>query len=253
MGSQSKDKYSVVFFGKNEKSNVAHDSIWSYKENRDKFNTESNLKKAAYKEAVDLIEDELLGLDESEDDFDMDKNQDKENKSVDISQDLEDKSDENMFESNDEKSESDLEVKTTRKEMKNKLVQFKVKEDEFVDPLPKVDQAQPSGIEQNQFKTLNVQRKMIRAINDLRKHLSHDGPADLDASLELMKQFKQEILPGITQFMLIKYSVVVETFEDLERYIGPINIDDYEKVKEKSQQIRTLASEILAHIKVSRV
>lgn len=187
------------------------DNLWRYEEQQIKFNTAGKMK-GKYKEAVSLIEQDSATVDDPKEDNQM---------KVDNAKAVEQKP--------ANKNKRRYQVKEASKSVKPKN---KVE-------LPNMTRAT--------YDSLQTQLKMIRVAEAIRKTLPEKKPHDLNATLKLMKQYKKEILNDITEFMLLKYPIVVETFGTLERSYKSNNMKD---IDETTQQIGHLAIEIFAHMKV---
>lgn len=187
------------------------DNLWRYEEQQIKFNTAGKMK-GKYKEAVSLIEQDSATVDDPKEDNQM---------KVDNAKAVEQKP--------ANKNKRRYQVKEASKSVKPKN---KVE-------LPNMTRAT--------YDSLQTQLKMIRVAEAIRKTLPEKKPHDLNATLKLMKQYKKEILNDITEFMLLKYPIVVETFGTLERSYKSNNMKG---IDETTQQIGYLAIEIFAHMKV---
>lgn len=187
------------------------DNLWRYEEQQIKFNTAGKMK-GKYKEAVSLIEQDSATVDDPKEDNQM---------KVDNAKAVEQKP--------ANKNKRRYQVKEASKSVKPKS---KVE-------LPNMTRAT--------YDSLQTQLKMIRVAEAIRKTLPEKKPHDLNATLKLMKQYKKEILNDITEFMLLKYPIVVETFGTLERSYKSNNMKG---IDETTQQIGYLAIEIFAHMKV---
>lgn len=56
-------KYNVYFYGTGETANIKIEDLFTYKENKEKFATDRNMKRAKFNEAIDQIESALRGED----------------------------------------------------------------------------------------------------------------------------------------------------------------------------------------------
>lgn len=56
-------KYNVYFYGTGETANIKVEDLFTYKENKEKFATDKNMKRAKFNEAIDQIESALRGED----------------------------------------------------------------------------------------------------------------------------------------------------------------------------------------------
>lgn len=104
---------------------------------------------------------------------------------------------------------------------------------------------------------LSRQYDMISATHEIRNVLGLKT-VDVERAVELLEEFKELILPQITEVTLLKYPNTVDTIKRLRKYIGNVNKWGWdeiqvEKFNEKAAKIRSLAQEIFESFKVSSV
>jgi Lens epithelium-derived growth factor (LEDGF) len=104
---------------------------------------------------------------------------------------------------------------------------------------------------------LEIQYEMIQIMQDIKMALGLEQ-ADVDRSIELLESFKKNILPQITDLMILKYPNTVDTVKRLRKYIGntdkwSLDESEVEQFTTKSQKIREVASEVYEKLKVGKI
>jgi len=120
----------------------------------------------------------------------------------------------------------------------------------LIDPTSAIDEFRASKLHILQDpikkKSLDNQYEMITGMQEIKLTLGLEQ-ADINRSIELLENFKDNVLPHITDLMLLKYPNVVETVKRLRKYIGNMNSwameeTQVEEFHEKAGKIRTTAS-----------
>ena len=284
----AKHRYAVYFYGTGETASVKSEDLDPYDEkNRGRYNTERQLKKNEYKEAVDQIQAALNGNDPapiSMEDNTLRSNTDHET-TADIT-DNDNSADESQLQiaediskstqqkrkitvvkvkqeaqqlvSEPEAKENDEKVSRSGRKIKEKKMnmdemnpddmftqprkRFKVEEGKqkspttLLDSTNAIDEFRASKmhilLDPAKKKLLENQYDMIHIMQEIKLALGLDQ-ADIDHSIELLKKFKTDVLPHITELMLLKYPTIVETVKRLRKYIG--NLDSWGSTMEETQ------------------
>ena len=304
-----KHRYKVYFYGTGETATVKSEDLDSYDEkNRGRFNTDRQLKKGDYKEAVDQIESALNGNDPAPLHTD-----DKSNTTMEEGDSIADGSaDESQlqiveaapkvapppkkpapivkqksevllpFTPEPESKENDEKVSRSGRKIKEKKMNLdEMDPDEMFIPIKKRFKNEDSrqkpavvvltesnnAIEEFRASKMHIlndplkrnfldnQYKLIHVVQDIKLALGLEN-ADVDQSIDLLETFKSDILPHVTNLMLLKYPSVVDTVRRLRKYIGNLSSWGLSETEVgeflgKAEQIRKLATAVYEKFKVS--
>lgn len=305
----SKHKYGVYFYGTGETASVKSEDLDPYDDkNRVRFNTDRQLKKNEYKEAVDQIQAALNGNDPapiSVEDKSLKNNNDHEVTADNIT-DNENSAEESQLQiaedipkstplppkrkpalvkvvklehfAEPETKENDEKVSRSGRKIKEKKMNMdEVDPDEvfsqhrkrlkvekqsslLTEPTNAIDEFRASKmhllVDPIKKKLLENQFEMIHTMQEIKLALGLEQ-ADIDRSIELLETFKENVLPHITDLMLLKYPNTVETVKRLRKYIG--NLNSWPNMEEseitdfhtKAEKIRATACSVYDAFKVS--
>lgn len=297
----------MYFYGTGETASVKSEDLDPYDEkNRIRFNTDRQLKKNEYKEAVDQIQAALNGNDPAPIDDKFSKNN-AELETIENITDDDDSGDESQlqiskpvlnstslpqkrkavalkekqeikhFSTEPEAKENDEKVSRSGRKIKEKKMNYdEMDPDEmFTQPKKrsKVEDGRKSATEStnaiDEFRASKIhilldpvkkrmlenQYEMVQKMQEIKLALGLEQ-ADINRSIELLETFKENILPHITDLMLLKYPNVVETVKRLRKYIGNMAFwtmeeKQIEEFNAKAGNIRTIASFLYDSFKVT--
>lgn len=205
----SKNVYGAVFFGSENTANVGWKCIQHYDDkNRAKYNSEKQMKKKAYREALEAVEyqkryNELFDQQASVENVE----QDEVLANVVSLEDLEKK------ESCDK---TNIKIKTEIRDLESPRLGYKKNLISKVQPVERVNK---NG-EDNKSKQLKIQLYLLEITCSIQTSVSLEkSRLNLDQALSSLQDL-QTILDEASGFILLKYPQIVETQMSLCDYIG---------------------------------